>query len=218
MYELIIIGLLSGWPLHGYRIAKITNDILGPYAKLSNGRLYPLLAQLATSGLIAVSEEVEKPTSGRRVHTYTITEQGRQRLHSLMMDTTSNLGDYSRMFWYKVPVMYLLTREEQMHLVDHYINYCQTHIFHFIAEIEDMRAHPQQFKQAPDERYTSTIFVQEHVLRRWRLELESAQHLRARIVADTEGAGVSAGAAPSTATTSTKSTRSGDKSQHGWND
>lgn len=218
MYELIIIGLLSGWPLHGYLIAKITNDILGPYAKLSNGRLYPLLAQLTASGLITVLETSEKPTSGRQLRTYAITEQGRQRLHSLMMDTTSNLGDYSRLFWYKVPVMYFLTHEEQVFLVDHYINYCQTHVFHFIAEIEDMRAHPQRFKQAPGERYTSTIFVQEHMLSRWRLELDNAQALRARIVADSGGADAGAHAASSAASSSTKTTRSGEKSRHGRND
>ena len=46
MYELIILALLRYHHFHGYLIAKIINDIVGPYAKISNGRLYPLLAKL----------------------------------------------------------------------------------------------------------------------------------------------------------------------------
>ena len=39
MYELIILSLLARWPLHGYLIAKIANDITGPYTRISSGRL-----------------------------------------------------------------------------------------------------------------------------------------------------------------------------------
>jgi DNA-binding PadR family transcriptional regulator len=41
MYELIILSLLMRSPAHGYLIAKIINDMFGPYTKISNGRLYP---------------------------------------------------------------------------------------------------------------------------------------------------------------------------------
>jgi DNA-binding PadR family transcriptional regulator len=47
MYELIILALLMRFPLNRYQLAKIVNEKLGPYAKLSNGTLYPLLAKLA---------------------------------------------------------------------------------------------------------------------------------------------------------------------------
>ena len=52
MYELIILSLLMRWNAHGYLIASIINDMIGPYAKVSNGRLYPLLAKLEEQGLI----------------------------------------------------------------------------------------------------------------------------------------------------------------------
>jgi len=45
-YELIILGTLMVGPFHGYLIAKIMQNILGPYGKISAGRLYPLLTKL----------------------------------------------------------------------------------------------------------------------------------------------------------------------------
>src|SRR6185312_5732422 len=145
MYELIILSFLARWPLHGYLIAKIINDMIGPYARLSNGRLYPLLAKLEAEGLIVAADGAEpQPTIGRRQRVYTITEAGRLRFHALMLDTTSSPGDYQRIFWYKVPCLNLLDLHERLYLLDHYITYCQTHIFHLTAEIEDLRQHYAQ--------------------------------------------------------------------------
>ena len=46
MYEFIILAQLMNGPAHGYLIAKIINDMIGPFARISYGRLYPLLAKL----------------------------------------------------------------------------------------------------------------------------------------------------------------------------
>ncbi len=51
MYELIVLSLLMRFPLHGYLIAQIANDTIGPWAKLSNGTLYPLLTKFRAPGL-----------------------------------------------------------------------------------------------------------------------------------------------------------------------
>lgn len=185
MYELIILTLLARWPLHGYLIASITNDMLGPYARLSNGRLYPLLAKLEAAGLIADADEPGRSVNGRRQRVYALTEAGRKRFHDLMMDTTSNQGDYQRIFWYKVPDLYLLSQSEQLYLLDHYITYCQAHIFHYTAEIADIPKASQVF-DAPAPHDQATVFAMEHVLRLWRDELESVQRWRARIVAEAE--------------------------------
>jgi DNA-binding PadR family transcriptional regulator len=37
MYELMVLSLLMRSPLHGYLIVKITNDMIGPWAKISRG-------------------------------------------------------------------------------------------------------------------------------------------------------------------------------------
>jgi len=50
VYELIILGLLMRWPMHGYLIAGIIDDIIGPHAKISHGRLYPLLGRMEGGG------------------------------------------------------------------------------------------------------------------------------------------------------------------------
>ncbi|MGH2505593.1 MAG: PadR family transcriptional regulator [Ktedonobacterales bacterium] len=187
MYELIILSLLAQWPLHGYLIAKIANDMTGPYTRISGGRLYPLLAKLEATGLIAISPAPEPGPGGRRQRRYSITDEGRLRFHELMLDTTSNPGDYQRLFWYKVPPLYLLPLAERLYLLDHYMTYCQTHIFHFMNEIADMRTAHENFQRAPAVAKESVLFVMEHVLAHWRRELESAQAWRARILADAEG-------------------------------
>lgn len=186
VYELIVLALLAQWPLHGYLIAKITNDALGPYARLSNGRLYPLLAKLEASGLIAVSEDAQPAAGERRSRAYAITEAGRLRFHELMMDTTTNLGDYHRIFWYKVPALYLLDVNERLYLLDHFITYCQTHIFHYVAESADIHRHPEHMRKAPPVYQESVLYVLEHTQRQWRLHLDDALRLRARIVAEAE--------------------------------
>ena len=58
MYELIILSLLMRFPMHGYLIAKIANDLIGPWAKISVGSFYPLLSKLEQQGYI--TEVVEK--------------------------------------------------------------------------------------------------------------------------------------------------------------
>ncbi|HEX8998224.1 MAG TPA: PadR family transcriptional regulator [Ktedonobacterales bacterium] len=186
MYELIVLSLLTLKPLHGYLIAKIINDIIGPYARLSNGRLYPLLAKLQADGLIAASEDTAHETGTRRQRTYAITDAGRLRLHDLMMDTTSNPGEYQRLFWLKVPYVRLLAPHERLYLVDHYITYCQTHIFHVSAEIEDMRRNGAEYYRVSEIGVTGMLYSMEHLLAQWRLELESALQWRAQMVADAE--------------------------------
>lgn len=186
MYELIILALLAQWPLHGYLIAKITNDILGPYARLSSGRLYPLLAKLAEQGLIVV-EGGDQPRGGRRQRTYQITEKGRLRCHRLMMDTTANLGDYQRAFWYKVANMSLLSVSERLYLVDHYITYCQTCVYHYMSEIADMSRHTEHLARAVSPTYREDVLlVMDQVLRQWRQQLADVTALRARLLAEGE--------------------------------
>ncbi len=131
MYELIILSLLMRFPLHGYLIAHIANDIVGPWAKISNGTLYPLLSKLEQNSLIALVSDDGATTQGERsTRTFRITDAGRKRFHKLMLDTTANIGDYQRMFYLKVPYLDLLQARERLHLLNHYLSYCQACILH----------------------------------------------------------------------------------------
>src|SRR5215472_15772365 len=99
MYEFIVLAQLMHGPAHGYLIAKIINDMIGPFARLSYGRLYPLLAKLEENGLITAGVGT---TGGqqkdRQLRIYSITDAGRMRFQLLMNDTGLSLGDYQYLF------------------------------------------------------------------------------------------------------------------------
>ncbi|MEO7019833.1 MAG: PadR family transcriptional regulator [Ktedonobacteraceae bacterium] len=179
MYELFILSLLVRFPAHGYLIAHIVNDMIGPYAKISNGRLYPLLAKLEESGLIEASEEADPEQRGERnSRGYQITEAGRTRFHALMLDTTSNPGEYQRIFMHKVPVLYLLQPFERLYLIDHYINYCQAHVLHLTAEAEDLATKQYRGYERESTSLTATLGVMKHVEDQWQREVAWALRLR----------------------------------------
>ncbi len=180
MYELIILSFLIRNPMHGYLIARIINDMIGPYARFSNGRLYPLLAKLEEEGLIVAYTETTNTHKGeRQLHSYQITEEGRKRFHDLMMDTTSNPGDYQRIFLHKVPYLEFLKTTERMYLIDHYINFCQAHVLHLTAEKEDLA----RTKHMSLSQLNVTLNVMQHMIDQWKLELDWANSLREKDLA-----------------------------------
>jgi DNA-binding PadR family transcriptional regulator len=188
MYELVILGFLMGMPFHGYLIAKIINDMIGPFARLSNGRLYPLLAKLEQEGFVSPAPEEAVPASlrparDRQHHSYQITDAGRQRFHALMMDTTSNPGDYRRIFWFKLPILHYLEPTERLFLLDHYINFCQTHLFHLTTERRDLENKASQISIMSAEQLEATLQAMRHIQDQWQLELDSTRAWREREVA-----------------------------------
>lgn len=190
MYEFIIFQRLMEMPMHGYLIAKIINDIIGPFAKVSNGRLYPLLAKLEREGLIEAADEVpswQEPQTDRRQHPYRITEAGRKRFHQLLMDTTSNPGDYGRFFWLKVQSFGDLAPSERLYLVDHYHHYCKAHIYHLRNEMDDLVEENADRHFYTPERLEATLYTMRHYLSQWQLDLDSARALRECVVAGAEG-------------------------------
>jgi len=173
VYELLLLALLARKPMHGYLFIRVINDMIGPFAKVSNGRLYPLLTQLEASGMIAtVAEE------GRQ-RTFAITEQGRARFHRLMLDTTSNPGDYARLFWLKVPFFESLTDGERFHLIDHYLNYCQAHLVHLAGELTEMEIDAPQQRYMMSAQITATVQVIRHLHNQWQLDYNDVLALRA---------------------------------------
>src|SRR5262249_16953 len=126
-YELIILGTLMGGSFHGYLIAKIVQSILGPYGKMRKWLLYTLLMKLEEGGLIVVVPRCGEGEAQARSHipsrSYRLTEAGRTRFHALMMDTTSYLGEYQRVFLQKVSYFSFLQPLERLQLIEHYIGY-----------------------------------------------------------------------------------------------
>jgi DNA-binding PadR family transcriptional regulator len=184
MYELIILSLLMREPIHGYLISKIINDIIGPIAKISHGWLYPRLAKLEQESLIVASlEGNEEKHSERQPRTYQITEAGRKRFHQLMMDTTSNPGEYSKFFWQKVCFLEYLHPAERLHLIDHYINYCQTHILHLKAQAKNLVEGEMQYHAMDMAQLEATLHVLRRSTSQWQVDLEYASSLREKEMA-----------------------------------
>lgn len=187
MYELIVLSLLVRCPAHGYLIASIINNIIGPYAKISNGRLYPLLSKLEEQGLIEASTETEQTHKGERhLRSYRITEDGRSRFHDLMLDTTSNPGDYQKLFLLKVTVLGLLKPTERLYLIDHYINYCQAHVLHLSARSQDLIKDVDSKGFMNPTQLEITLNVMQHTTDQWHLELEWVRSLRKKEEAQAE--------------------------------
>jgi DNA-binding PadR family transcriptional regulator len=184
MYELIILSLLMREPIHGYRISKIINDIIGPIAKVSHGWLYPRLAKLEEEGLIVASFDDDEEKKGeRRLRTYHITEDGRNRFHELMMDTTSNAGEYTKFFWQKVSFLGYLHPAERLHLIDHYINYCQTHILHLKDQAKNLVEGKDQYHAMDTDQLEGTLHVLRRTTSHWQVDLEYTNSLREKEMA-----------------------------------
>lgn len=166
MYELIVLSLLMRWPMHGYLIVKVTNDIIGPWARISSGTLSTIMKRMEQTELIVALPSESDP--GCRARTFAITEEGRKRFHQLMMDTSSNLGDYQKIFHYKMGYLDLLRHDERLLLMNHYVNYCQTIVLHLQSEMEglvyELAAHPTPA-------YLENILrTMKHVVQQWQAE------------------------------------------------
>lgn len=184
MYELIILSLLMRGPIHGYLIAKIINDKIGPVAKVSHGWLYPRLSKLEQEGLIIATTKAKQEHQGeRQLHTYEITDAGHKRFHQLMLDTTSNPGEYAKFFWQKVSYLEFLHPAERLHLIDHYINYCQTHILHLKAQAKNLVEGETHYQGMNLAQLEATLHVLRRSISQWQVDLEYASSLREKEMA-----------------------------------
>jgi DNA-binding PadR family transcriptional regulator len=188
MYELIILSHLMLQPACGYKIASIINDMIGPYARISNGRLYPLLSKMEKSGLIEPVKDAPAGQQGdRQLRIYKITEAGRKRFYELMMDTNSNPGEYQKIYLQKVSMLEFLKSSERLRLIDHYMNYCQAHVLHLMAEADDMvQRSPGWGPEWGRMRFKAVLDVMQHMIDQWQLELNWAKALHERELARIE--------------------------------
>ncbi|MBV9690686.1 MAG: PadR family transcriptional regulator [Ktedonobacteraceae bacterium] len=183
MYELIVLSLLMHWPLHGYLIAKISNDIIGPWEKISKGTMYSLLAKLERGGLVKLTDAPSThQTSDRQSKAYEITQAGHKRFFELMLDTTNGLHNYRRLFHTKAVHLNFLSPEDQLYLVDHYMTYCQTAIHHQKTQSQNLAEYPGR-EAMGDFFFESVLDYMQCMTDSWKVELTWLQWLRERVVA-----------------------------------
>jgi DNA-binding PadR family transcriptional regulator len=173
MYEFIILALLMRMPMHGYLIARIANDQIGPWAKISSGTLYTILAKLERISLITLVPQETPEPGGRQSRTYTITVDGRERFRQLMRDISSNLADYQRWFYLKLVYFDLINAEDRALLWDHYVTYCHTSAHYLETEAAALR---QQLTGSANASFLAhALRVMSRMEQQWRDELTWAQ-------------------------------------------
>ncbi len=186
MYELIILSLLMRFPIHAYLIMKITNDQIGPWAKISSGTLSTILNKLEQTGLIAIMPQEQAATrQDHRSRTFTITEDGRRRFHQLMMDTSSNLGDYQKVFYHKMVYFDLLRADERQLLINHYVHYCHATILHLQTEMSTL---VYELADQPDPTFLRNILrSMKHMEQHWQGEFDWIRGIREQAALETTG-------------------------------
>jgi len=184
LYELLILALLMRDTMHGYLIAKIMNDMVGPETKVSHGSLYPKLKTLEQEGFITTSHATsETAHHDRQARAYTITDEGRRHFHRLMMDTNAHPGEYSKFFWLKVCFFDLLHPAERLELVDHYIHYCQMHTHHMKTETRNVVDGKAYYRSLSLTQLELTLHTLRRASSHWQIELEYANALREKEMA-----------------------------------
>ncbi|QKS72931.1 PadR family transcriptional regulator [Paenalkalicoccus suaedae] len=176
MYELIILSTLMTGQAHGYSIAQTINSIIGPIAKASNGRIYPLLAKLEKQGFV---KNVVKQINGRQQKVFTLTPTGKERFFALMLDTESNPKEYQELFSFKVTVFDLLQQEKRLQLTEHYVEYCEAHIEHLKKGVE---ASSSYLFGEDKPSYLNKVMT--HRINQWQVEKEWALTIKKQLEED----------------------------------
>ena len=72
-------------------------------------------------------------------------------------------------------------------LIDHYINYCQAHVLHILAEADDLvQRSPYWGSEWGPTRFKAVLEVMQHMVDQWQVELDWAKALRERELARIE--------------------------------
>ncbi|WP_280370603.1 PadR family transcriptional regulator [Nocardia wallacei] len=173
MYELIALSLLMRGPVHGYIIAGVINDVIGPYARASNGRIYPLLTKLTDTGFVSMRHE-STSAGGRVARTFELTDAGRQRFHQLMLDTSSNPREYRDLFAFKVTAFDLITSNDRIRLLTHYLEFARAHVRHLTEQGDELQANGPQYRHQPSETIRmKSVFT--HLVDTWKTEQHWAE-------------------------------------------
>jgi len=187
-YELLVLGRLMYGPHHGYLIAAIIGEMIGPWQKVSAGSLYPLLARLERDGLIMATRSSPPDRRGpRSPRSYAITEDGRVRFRALMLDVMSSPGDYERLLHLKVAHLEFLQADERVALLEHYRDYCRAAVRHREKNARDLAGWLEASRAGGDENagamtadgFENAIKVTRHMAEHWQAELAWTEQLLA---------------------------------------
>lgn len=102
-----------------------------------------------------------------------------------MLDTTSYLGEYQKVFLHKVAYFSFLQPEERLHLIEHYLGYCQSLISYGTARTEELA---QSGTKSPigmtSAQLADLLTAMQHKLHQWQEELLWVERLREQVLTD----------------------------------
>lgn len=143
VYELFVLGELMTGPHHGYRLYEIIQRILGPFQRLSWGTLYPLIRRLEQQGLLVseMGQHSAHVSEGRGLQrkAYHITEKGRERFFTLMLEPGEYSRDYAEVFTIKLSKFALLSPAQQLAILQQrrdYLTALRDHYAHGLPHLQ----------------------------------------------------------------------------------
>lgn len=112
--DLIILGMISLIPSHGYGLKKNIKESFGnPYFKMNNNVLYPTLARMEKNGFIEGKESAGERTNKKVYH---ITKRGQEHLIKLVSTPVKpGIDDFE----FKVHAVFfdLISRETRLQVI-----------------------------------------------------------------------------------------------------
>jgi len=101
-----------------------------------------------------------------------------------MLDTTSYLGEYQKVFLQKVAYFSFLQPEERLQLIEHYIGYCQSLVSYGTARAEELaQSGTESPIQMTSAQLADLLTGMQHKIHQYQQELLWAEELREQVKA-----------------------------------
>ena len=182
VYELFVLGELMNGPQYGYKLHEIIQRILGPFQRLSWGTLYPLIRRLEQQELL-ISEVVPASSTeerGPQRKAYLITDAGRERFFSLMLNPGEYTRDYPDVFAIKLSKFSLLSSAQQLVILRQYRDYLSILRDYYASGMDRLKKNPAISK----EELPYLLQISEYHVNRYDAELVWTDRKIANLVED----------------------------------
>lgn len=149
MYELFILGQLMDHPMTGYALRKAFINIMGDDMAISFGTLYPLLDKLEQAKELKLTFEASENKRPQKLAT--ITANGHQRFYELITTKTIINKQSQLTFLMKVHFLHLLDQEQQVSVLEDFLEFSSAKLLHFKKLADDLSHNPHMVQADIDD-------------------------------------------------------------------
>lgn len=161
-----ILGMLSWQPLTGYDIKKIIQDSPFLYWSGNNNQVYKSLVQLLDNNL--VTNEIRHQDGAPSKKIYSITELGRKKLESWIIDTKVEVPEFRKQFLIQLAWSGQLELKEIEKLLLKY----EMEIEKYIAMYKEEQKREKHFKNRSKKDYFIWFMLYENIIMSYESELK----------------------------------------------